>query len=89
MANTKTAKKSIRVTERRRRVNRARQGRIRTFIKSIESAIEEKEHKKAMEAFKTAQPVIQAGENKKVHSKTKVSRTLKRLNSRILDLVKK
>ncbi len=86
MANTSSAKKSIRVLERKRIVNRNRQGRIRTYVKRIESAIESKNTKEAKEVFKEAQPIIQAGVNKGVMTKSKVSRTIKRLNTRIMEM---
>jgi small subunit ribosomal protein S20 len=40
MANSPQARKRIRQTERRTEVNRARRGRIRTFIKGVEKALE-------------------------------------------------
>jgi len=89
MANTSSAKKSIRVSEKKRVVNKNRSGRIKTFIKAVESAIESNDHSKAMNAYKTAQPVIQSAYNKNVYSKAKVSRVIKRLNTRIQNLLKK
>ena len=83
MANTSSEKKSVRVLEKRRTVNRDRYGRIRTFIKNIESAIESNDYDKASEKFKLAQPVIQSAKNKGLMSMAKISRTIKRLNSRI------
>ena len=40
MANTPQAKKRIRRNDRRAEINGARVGRIRTFVKKLESALE-------------------------------------------------
>ncbi len=83
MANTQNAKKRDRQVERRTAVNVARVGRIRTFIKKVEAAIEAGEKSAAQEAFKAAMPVLQAGVSKGVVHKNTASRKLSRLSTRI------
>ena len=52
MANTPQAKKRIRRNAKRSTVNHARIGRIRTFIKAVESAIAAGKKAEAVEALK-------------------------------------
>src|SRR3989337_1287930 len=61
MANTPQAKKRIRRNNRRAEVNGARVGRIRTFIKAVESALLAGDKDAASEALKRAQPEMQRG----------------------------
>ncbi len=83
MAHHHSAKKRIRQTERRTAVNRNRIGRIRTFMKKVELAIESGDKEKAQAAFREAQPVFMSGVNKGVVHKNTVARKLSRLNARI------
>jgi small subunit ribosomal protein S20 len=39
MANTKSAKKAVRVSARRTVINKARRSRMRTFVRKVEEAI--------------------------------------------------
>ena len=64
MAHHKSALKRIRQTERRTEVNRARRSRIRTFIKSVETAISSGKKADAEAAFKKAEPEIRRGVSK-------------------------
>jgi small subunit ribosomal protein S20 len=61
MAHHAAAKKSIRQTERRTAVNRARLSRVRNFIKKVESAIDAGDKKSAAAALKEAQPIVHRG----------------------------
>lgn len=83
MANSASAKKSIRRNERRRLVNRARISRIRTFAKRVELAIAAGDRNAAMEALKAAQPEIHRGVSKGVMHKKNAARKLSRLSARI------
>ena len=83
MAHHKSAIKRIRQTEHRTTVNRARRGRIRTFVKKVESAIESGNQQEAQLALKAAQPELMRGVSKGVlHQKT-ASRKMSRLAARI------
>jgi small subunit ribosomal protein S20 len=86
MAHHASAKKSIRQTERRSAVNRARISRVRSFIKKVETAIDAGDKKVAAEALKAAQPVIHRGVRAGVLHRNTASRKLSRLSARIKTL---
>ncbi|MFT6774194.1 MAG: small subunit ribosomal protein S20 [Paracoccaceae bacterium] len=86
MANSPSARKRVRQTERRTEVNRARRSRIRTFLKKVELAIAAGDQPAAAAAFKDAQPEIMRGVTKGVFHKNTASRKVSRLASRIKNL---
>ena len=88
MAHHKSAIKRIRQTERRTEENRARESRIRTFVKKVEQAIASGDSKAAQEAFKAAQPEMMRGVTKGVLKLGTVSRKLSRLSARIKTIKK-
>ena len=88
MANHKSSKKRIRRNARRADINRSRVGRIRTFIKKVESALNAGDAKEAENALKAAQPEINRGVSKGVLHKNTAARKLSRLSSRIKALKK-
>lgn len=83
MPNIQSAKKRVRQTERRTEVNRSRRGRIRTYIKKVESAIESGDKSAAEAALVAAQPEIMRGVTKGVWHKNTASRKMSRLSARI------
>ena len=83
MANHRSAKKRIRQTIRRTAVNRNRISRIRTYVKSVELAIESGDKEAAATAFRAAQPEIHRGVTKGVLHKNTAARRLSRLSRRI------
>ena len=83
MAHHKSAKKRIRQTEKRTRVNRTRISRIRTYLRRVEDAISSGDQEKARAAFKDAQPELMRGAGKGVLHRNTVSRRLSRLSARI------
>ncbi len=86
MANTSSAKKRIRRDQRRTEVNRARRGRIRTFVRRVESAIESNDKEAAQVAFVAAEPEIMRGVTKGVLHRNTASRKVSRLAARIKSL---
>ncbi len=86
MANTSSAKKRVRRDTRRTEVNRARRGRIRTFVKRVETAIESKDKEAARAAFVAAEPEIMRGVTKGVLHRSTASRKVSRLAARIKSL---
>ena len=86
MAHHASAKKSIRQTERRSAVNRARISSVRSVIKKVETAIDAGDKKVAAEALKAAQPVIHRGVRAGVLHRNTASRKLSRLSARIKTL---
>ncbi len=83
MAEHKSALKRIRRNERSRRVNRARLGRVRSFLKVVEKAILDGDKDAALAAFKAAQPELMRGALKGVVHRNMARRKLSRLSARI------
>ena len=83
MATHPSAEKRHRQAERRTIVNRARESRIRTFIKKVETAISSGDKDAARTAFALAEPEMQRGVSKGVLHQNTVSRKLSRLSARI------
>ncbi len=83
MAHHKSAMKRIRQTETRTEVNRARRGRIRTFIRKVEDAIAAGDKQQAQEAFRSAEPEIMRGVSKGVLKLNTAARKISRLSSRV------
>ena len=69
MANTSSAKKRVRVIERKTISREMYRNKIKTYIKKVESLITEKDQKSAMELLKKVDPKLQASKNKKIFSK--------------------
>jgi small subunit ribosomal protein S20 len=83
MANLRSAKKRIRQTARKTAVNRNRVGRVKTFMKKVETALATGDKEAASVALREAQPEIMRGVTKGVlHPKT-ASRKISRLNARV------
>ncbi len=86
MANTASAKKAFRSSERKNDVNNSRKNRIRSFIRKIDDAIKLGDEAKAREAFKALEPEIMRGVTKKVFKLNTAARKLSRLSSAISKL---
>ena len=89
MANTSSAKKKIRVIDRKTKIREMQKNKIKTHIKNVESLILEKDQKSALDMLKKIDPKLQASRNKNIFSKARISRIQKRLNSRIVNINKK
>ena len=83
MAHHQSAKKRIRRNQRRAVVNKSRVGRLRTFIKGVESAIASGDKAGAQAALKAAQPEMHRSVGAGVMHRNTVARKLSRLSSRI------
>ena len=83
MANTASARKRIRQTERRTVRNRARLSRMRNFIKKVEAAIAGGDKTNAETALRQAQPEMQRAVGKGVVHRNTVARRLSRLSARV------
>ncbi|NGM21627.1 30S ribosomal protein S20 [Roseomonas stagni] len=83
MANTASARKRIRQTEKRTERNRARKSRVRTFLRKVEQAIAGGDKAAAATAFQAAQPELQRAAGKGVFHANTIARKLSRLSSRI------
>jgi small subunit ribosomal protein S20 len=86
MANTASARKRIRQTERRTLRNHARRSRMRTFVKKVEVAIAGGDKAAAAAALQAAQPELQRAAGKGVIHSNTVARKLSRLSKRIKSL---
>ncbi len=83
MANTASARKRIRQTERRTERNRAHKSRMRSFVRKVEEALAGGDAEAAREALRLAQPEMQRAATKGVIHRNTVARKLSRLSSRI------
>jgi small subunit ribosomal protein S20 len=83
MANTASARKRIRQTEKRNIRNRARKSRVRTFLRKVEQAIAGGDASVAKEALRAAQPELQRAATKGVMHRNTVARKISRLSARI------
>ena len=87
MANTASARKRIRQTERRTARNQARKSRMRTFVKKVEAAIDSGNKTEAAAALRAAQPEMQRAAGKGIAHKNTIARKLSRLSARVKGLV--
>jgi small subunit ribosomal protein S20 len=83
MANTPQARKRIRRNEKRAEINGNRMGRIRTFLKKVESAIAGGDKTEAQTALAAAQPELDRGVARGVVHKNTAARKLSRLTKRV------
>jgi small subunit ribosomal protein S20 len=83
MANTASARKRIRQTEKRTERNRARRSRVRGFLRKVEMAIAGGDKAVAQEALRAAQPEMQRAADKGVFHDNTVARKLSRLSARV------
>ncbi|HAB37008.1 MAG: 30S ribosomal protein S20 [Tateyamaria sp.] len=86
MANSPQAKKRARQNEKRFAINKARRSRIRTYLRTVEEAIESGDKAAAELALKTAQPELMRGVTKGVYHKNTASRKMSRLSARVKTL---
>ncbi len=86
MANTPQAKKRIRRNQRRADVNGARVGRIRTFVKKVESALASGDKVAAAEALTAVQPELARGVARGVLHRNTASRKFSRLTKAVTAL---
>jgi small subunit ribosomal protein S20 len=86
MANTPQAKKRIRRNEKRAEINGNRLGRIRTFVKKVETAIEGGDKEAAAQALAAAQPELMRGVARGVLHKNTAARKVSRLTKRVASI---
>lgn len=86
LANTASAQKRARQSERRRQHNKARRSMMRTHIKQVVRAIDAGDKAKAESAYKAAVPVIDTMAGKGLIHKNKANRHKSRLNARIKEM---
>lgn len=83
MANTKSAKKAIRVIAKKTAVNKDRRSRMRTFVRKVEEALASGDKGAAEAALRAAQPEIMRAAQKGVIHKNTASRKVSRFAQRV------
>jgi len=83
MANTASARKRIRQTEKRTQRNRVRKARVRTFLRKVEQALAGGNQTAARDALQAAQPELHRAVTKGVMHRNTVARKLSRLSARV------
>lgn len=83
MANSAQARKRARQNTKRRHQKASQRSMVRTFIKRVVSAIEDKNHELATAAYQKAVPVIDRMADKGIIHKNKAARHKSRLNKAI------
>ena len=83
MANHKSAEKRMRQNEVRRQRNVAIKSQVKTRIKAVLKAVEEKDPEISMEALVTARSVIAKASNKGVMHKNNAARKISRLTKKV------
>ena len=83
MANTKSAQKAARQTDRRTEVNKSRRSEMRTYVRKVEEAIASKDPKAAAEALGAAEPKLARAAQKGIVHKNAASRKISRLTKRV------
>ena len=86
MANTPQAKNRIRRNDRRAEINGNRVGRIRTFVKKVESALSDGDKTAAAAALAAVQPELARGVARGVLHKNTASRKFSRLTKAVAAL---
>lgn len=83
MANSAQSRKRARQNVKRRQLKASQRSMVRTYIKRINKAVEEKNYETATEAYKLAVPVIDRMADKGVIHKNKAARHKSRLNKAV------
>ena len=83
MANTKSAKKAVRVIARRTAVNKTRRTRMKTVLRRVEEAIEGGSYDDASKALQVAQPEVMRIVKYGILHKNTASRKISRLHARV------
>ncbi|MFR8235917.1 MAG: 30S ribosomal protein S20 [Anaerovoracaceae bacterium] len=82
MANIKSAKKRIRVIDKKTARNRRIKGHLKSVLKSFDSAIEEGNFELAQEKLRLAEKKLKQAASKNTISKNAASRKVSRLTKR-------
>ncbi len=83
MANTKSAKKAVRVIARRTAINKARRTRMKTYLRRVEEAIASGNQDEASKALRDAQPEVMRIVKFGILHKNTASRKISRLHARV------
>jgi small subunit ribosomal protein S20 len=86
MANIKSAKKRILVTETKTARNKAIKSKVKTYVKKVETAVEKKDVEAAAEALKVAIVEINKAGSKGVYHKNTCARKISRLTKAVNEI---
>ena len=86
MANIKSAKKRILVSEIRTERNKAIRSKVKTYVKKVQSAVEAGDKALAEEALKAAISEIEKAETKGVYHANTASRKVSRLSKAVAQM---
>lgn len=86
MANIKSAKKRILVTETKTARNKAIKSKVKTYVKKVETAVEKKDVEAAKVALKEAISVINIAGSKGVYHKNTCARKISRLTKAVNEI---
>ena len=86
MANIKSAKKRIFVTETKTARNKAIKSKVKTYVKKVETAVEKKDVEAAKVALKEAISVINKAGSKGVYHKNTCARKISRLTKAVNEI---
>jgi small subunit ribosomal protein S20 len=88
MANKKSAKKNIRVIDRRTAINKSRKSKIKTYLRKVLGAIEGNDTETARKSLVEFESKIMKGVSKGVYKKNTASRKVKNLAQKIKSINK-
>jgi len=88
MANHKQAAKRTRQSEKRRMRNRARNSRVKTFIKKLDAAVEAKDKELANKLLPVVIKEVMKAGAKGLYHKNKVARKVSQLQKKVNSLLK-
>ncbi len=83
MPNIASAKKRLRQTDRRTKVNRARRSRMRGYIRNVEEAISGGDKSVAEAALRVAEPELARGAQKGIVHRNTAQRKVSQLTRRV------
>ena len=86
MANIKSAKKRILVTDTKTARNKAIKSKVKTYVKKVETAVEKKDVEAAKVALKEAISVINKEGSKGVYHKNTCARKIYRLTKAVNEI---
>lgn len=86
MANIKSAKKRILVTETKTARNKAIKSKVKTYVKKVETVVEKKDVEAAEVALKEAISVINKAGSKGVYHKNTCARKISRLTKAVNEI---
>ncbi len=86
MPNIDSAKKRVRTTAKRTKINQSRRTRVRGYVRKVEEALSKGDKAAAQAALKAAEPEIMRGVSKGILHKNTGSRKVSRLSKRVAKL---